>query len=33
VPRLSVLPGALLLLAGIAVVAVQGVRAEEAPPD
>jgi drug/metabolite transporter (DMT)-like permease len=33
VPRLSVLPGALLLLAGIAVVAVQGVRAEEASPD
>jgi drug/metabolite transporter (DMT)-like permease len=33
VPQLSVLPGALLLLAGIAVVAVQGVRAEEAPPD
>jgi drug/metabolite transporter (DMT)-like permease len=32
-PRLSVLPGALLLLAGIAVVAVQGVRAEEASPD
>jgi drug/metabolite transporter (DMT)-like permease len=33
VPRLSVIPGALLLLAGIAVVAVQGVRAEEASPD
>jgi drug/metabolite transporter (DMT)-like permease len=33
VPRLQVIPGALLLLAGIAVVAVQGVRAEEASPD
>jgi drug/metabolite transporter (DMT)-like permease len=32
VPRLTALPGALLLLAGIAVVAVQGVRAEEASP-
>ncbi|MDX6204635.1 MAG: hypothetical protein QOF39_692 [Frankiales bacterium] len=33
VPRVSAIPGALLLLAGIAVVAVQGVRAEEASPD
>jgi drug/metabolite transporter (DMT)-like permease len=33
VPRLSQLPGALLLLGGIAVVAVAGVRAEEASPD
>ena len=33
VPRWSELPGALLLLAGIAVVAVQGVRAVEASPD
>jgi drug/metabolite transporter (DMT)-like permease len=33
VPRASAIPGALLLLAGIAVVAVQGVRAEEASPD
>ena len=33
VPRPAVLPGALLLLAGIAVVAVQGVRAAETSPD
>ena len=32
-PNLSALPGALLLLLGIAVVAVAGVRAEEVSPD
>lgn len=33
VPHLAALPGALLLLAGIAIVAVSGSRAEEASPD
>ena len=32
-PRLSQLPGALLLLAGIAIVAIVGAQAEEASPD
>ena len=33
VPHLSVLPGALLLLAGLVVVTLQGVRAEEVAPE